>query len=168
MSGCITIYTDASVCPKSKTGGWACWVKFGKFETLQASGFFKEACDDSTDAELRAIANALTVVVRRLRPTDAILVVVTDSLQAQMRIQGKIKQPNKGNHRKEKFAAFQSVVDHILALIPDGCELRVNKVKAHARHDGARSYVNNLVDKAARKEMRRKRNQLTYGNENAQ
>lgn len=152
---CITIYTDASHCSKTGTGGWACWVKFGKFETIQLSGFFKEQTLDSTEAELKAIANALSVVIRRLQPKEKILVVVTDSAMAIAYIMNGVKKP-----RQRFFDGWQrrtAIAARINAMIPDRCELRVNKVKGHSKEDGARSYVNNVVDKAAYKKLQEAR-----------
>lgn len=152
---CITIYTDASLCPDTSAGGWACWVRFGKFETMQLSGFFKEETRDSTEAELKAIANAISVVIRRLQPKEKIIVVVTDSAMAIAYIKTGVKKP-----RHKHLAGWQrrtAIAERINHMIPKGCELRVNKVQGHSKTDGKRSYVNNVVDKAAYKKLQEAR-----------
>lgn len=153
---CITIYTDASVCNSSKAGGWACWVKYGRGNTFIASGSFKADVGDSTDAELRAIANSLSVVIGRLRPSNSVFVIVTDSKMSIGYITGAIKKPGKGTD-KEKFKTKHAIACKIREMVPSDCEIRMRKVKSHSDKDGARSYVNNLVDHVARQEMRKKR-----------
>jgi ribonuclease HI len=166
MSHCITVYTDASVCSKTKCGGWAAWIKAGPGNTLLANGAFKGEVVNSTDAELRAIANALVVVKKNFETTGAIIVFVTDSQGAIDAIDG-VKNgisKNRAKRRRKKGKpelAWEAVCKSIIANIPDGCEARFNKVKAHSRADGKRSYVNNLVDKACRAKMREHRKKIT-------
>lgn len=160
MPDCITIYTDASHCCKTKTGGWACWVKVSKYETFQSSGFFKTPVYDSTDAELRAIANALSCVIKTLDVKGKILVVVTDSSMAIDYIKLNVKRPRRGR-LKEGRRLRSSIATLINGMIPKDCQLKLNKVKAHSKSDGARSYVNDIVDKAARKTMREGRRKKT-------
>ena len=56
-----------------------------------------------------------------------------------------------------KNITIQLVFDYIKKIIPQDCQLRVNKVKAHTGERDARSYVNYLVDKAARIKMKEAR-----------
>ncbi len=153
----ITAYTDASHCPDTQYGGWACWVKYSKFETLQASGFFKEKTHDSTEAELKAIANALAVIAKRIRPENTIIVIVTDSEMARSYIAKSNRTPGKNSKYRAAWERKAALAKAVNDLIPSGCELRVNKVKAHSKSDGKRSYVNNLVDKAAYKKLQEAR-----------
>jgi len=155
MANVITIYTDASHCEKTQTGGWACWIKYSKFETINASGFFKDKCFDSTEAEMKAIANAISIVTKRLKPKDTIIVVVTDSAMGMAYIKTGVKKP--GKKYVENWAKKTAIADSIKRAVPSCCELRVNKVKAHSKEDGKRSYVNNLVDKAAYKKLQEAR-----------
>lgn len=150
MQHCITIYTDASVCPETQGGGWACWIKAAPGETHLASGIFKTPVKSSTEAELRAIANGLVVANKVFDTKDKTIVVVTDSQESIDFINGKIA----GGGKK---AVNPQIAQQIKELIPANSELRVNKVKAHSNKDGKRSFVNNLVDRAARAEMRKGR-----------
>lgn len=152
---CITIYTDASYCNETKTGGWACWIKYSPGETALFSGAFKRPVHCVNSAELQAIANALAIVYKSGISKKTVLVVVTDSQASQQQIA--FAQGTKKKVRKKPCNRLQAIAKHILKLVPNGCELRVNKVRAHCKSDGARSYVNNLVDKASRKAMKEKR-----------
>lgn len=158
---CITIYTDASVCGKTGTAAWACWLKWGRYESALFSGVLKQELTDSTTAEMQAIANALAIVKKRLAPTNAILVVTTDSQNAIMRIEGKTRKRTGKRRRPD----LETLTEHILKAVPEGCELRMKKVKAHnGKKDGARSYVNGQVDRACRTQMRKARKEKEASN----
>lgn len=162
-SGCITIYTDASMCVDSGASAWACWIKYGEGKKIEAGNAFKEGCLNSTHAELKAIANALTIVKIKLKPENCYLVVVTDSQQAIDFISGhnpwtRIKGSKEEKQRKQaNRQVVQACVKTVKSLIPKDCELRMKKVKAHSNRDGKRSYVNNTVDIIAKTHMRKKR-----------
>lgn len=150
MPYCITIYTDASHCQQTQKAGWACWIKFAPDGVIERSGAMKMTAPDSTAAEMMAIANALAIVKRRLAPADAVLLVNTDSMNAINRITGRTSK-----QAKKKCKHLQALADVINDLVPEGCELRMKHVKAHnGTKDGKRSYINNRVDKAARKALR--------------
>lgn len=159
MSNCITIYTDASVCSETKTGGWACWIKSSPGETALFSGAFKMPVAESGDAELRAIANALFAANKTFSPKDKIIVVVTDCAHAIKYIEyARTRSTHKpGFKRKGINEGHFRLAKMVLDEIPAGCELRVNKVKAHSSKDGKRSYVNSVVDKESRAAMRKAR-----------
>lgn len=159
VSRCITIYTDASFCAKTKIGGWACWIKAAPGETALRSGAFKMPVSSVDDAELRAIVNGITAAVKLFDTTQKIIVVVTDSQHAIGWI-NKVRNrttAEPGHKRKKLDANMFRLAKMVWEAVPVGCELRVNKVKAHSNADGARSYVNNVVDEACRDAMRRAR-----------
>jgi ribonuclease HI len=155
----VTVYTDASMCSKTGIGAWACWIKYGEGQTLDASGPFKSVVRDSTEAELKAIANAMKIVVRDVRPEKSIIVIVTDSEQAIHCVKG-IRHhctTRKSRARRKSLDAKHEIGEKIRALVPEGCSLRIKKVAAHYNDDGRRSYVNGIVDRMARNAMRAKR-----------
>lgn len=156
---CVTIYTDASVDPAKKTGGWACWIKYAPGETSLHSGAFREDVACPTEAELMAIANGLVSAKRLLAGRRELYVVVTDSAGAIDYIeQAKRRASPHPSHSQRKLKDRHFfIAKTILSLLPPGSELRVNKVKAHFKGDGARSYLNDKVDKAARAAMRKAR-----------
>lgn len=158
----LTIYTDASMCQDTKIGGWACWIKQGPTSWMKLARPFRLPVVDSTDAEMKAILNALVVANKNFTiEPGTIYVVVTDSAIAIQHIQPKGVKSKKGRkkhrRRRRKSERYAKLADLINDTIPDDCELRVRKVKAHSHKDGKRSYINNLVDRLARQAMREKR-----------
>ena len=159
MSRCVTIYTDASVNFEKTTGGWACWIKFGAGETALYSGALKSDVSCVNEAELMAIANGIVAAKKMVGDQVPIFVVVTDSAVAIEYIgQARKRTTSEPAFKQRKLKApLFDLAKTVLSLVPDGSDLRVNKVKAHCYTDGARSYVNNQVDKAARTAMRKAR-----------
>lgn len=143
----ITIYTDASICGTTDCAAWGAWVKHAEGESFTLSKVFKKKIKCTTSAELMAMANALFVVIKKLQPEKTKFVIVTDCEQAMNIING-VTSINK-NHNKIK--------QYIMGIIPPGCDIKVNKVKAHTGNDDCRSYINNVVDKLAKKAMREAR-----------
>lgn len=146
MSNCITIYTDASFCPRTKVAGWAAWVKCDNNQAFTYSGILKRATC-CTVAEMMAIANAIWMVIRKHYQKGKMLVVVTDSKTCKRCIENK----------KSINPSIQAAIDYLLNILPEDCQLKVNKVKAHSANDGKRSYVNSLVDGLAKAQMRQAR-----------
>lgn len=165
----ITVYTDASVCVKTKFAGWAAWIKYGSGpgESFLAAGGMKEPALESTDAELKAIANAVHTVIKRLAPQNAHIVVVTDSMAALLHINGEavLGKNSRGrtwsqlSSKYKTYHRYKALADSVRAILPEGCTLKANKVKAHCMKDGARSWVNNKVDLAAKAQMKLRRQQ---------
>lgn len=166
---CITIYTDASFYFKTKTGSWRAWIKNAPGETALHSGAFKEGgIQSSNEAELKAIANGLHMAKKTFSLQQKIIVVVTDSQIAIAYLNlvkngiPKRKGRNGGVSSKPWCQTNLDIAKKIWAMVPEGSELRINKVKAHnGNKDGARSYINNLVDRAAKTKIREMRQQTS-------
>lgn len=157
---CITIYTDASVCGETGCAGWGAWVKYGNGENIKLSGPLKDKLKCTTKAELMAIGNAIWIVNQRLKPSrNTMYVVVTDSQSAMNALTKKTPHliKNKNKKRKAPNPEIAELAKAVNKMIPLGCCLKVNKVKAHSKDDGKRSYVNDIVDKLAIAEMRKLR-----------
>lgn len=153
MPDFITIYTDASICPESKIGAWACWIKYENAKVLTASAPFNSLVENSTLAEMMAISNAVRYAMDRITPKEGtIFVVVTDS-------QGVIDtMAGKAHTGPGKFhCTMRDIAAATKRAVPLHCQLYVKKVKAHHNGDGKRSFVNRIVDVAARAAMRRAR-----------
>jgi ribonuclease HI len=144
---CITIYTDASMCPKTGAMGWAAWIKWSAEGRKEISGslILEKPC--STLAELTAIYIAVQHVSQTMNTERCHLVVVTDSLNSQQTLKG---QPSQYSEFRKK----------ILGCLQPHTSLAVNKVKAHSNKDGVRSWVNSRVDELAGIQMRQLREQL--------
>lgn len=153
--GCVTIYTDASVCSNTCIGGWAAWVKTAPGESALFNGAFRMPVKCTTDAEIRAIVNGLAAA-KKMMTTQKLIVVVTDSASAKNLIERvkDRKSPAAGFKQKAIDANMFKLARLVWLEIPEGCELRVNKVKAHSGKDGKRSYCNGKVDVASREAMR--------------
>lgn len=160
---CVTIYTDASLCHATKVGGWGCWIKYAPGDAISVHGAFKTTVGNSDEAELMAIANGLHVALKRVSPEQKTLfVVVTDSQHAINYIEHARKRDTwrPGNKRKKLHEKKFLLAKAVLAMLPEGHALKVNKVKAHSGKDGARSWCNRVVDKAAKSAMQQKRGAL--------
>lgn len=60
----VTVFSDASWCPRTKVGGWGAWAKSGRVQWgVQFSGAFRRQANDSNEAELMAAACALASVL---------------------------------------------------------------------------------------------------------
>lgn len=144
---CITIYTDASMCPKTGAMGWAAWIKWAVDGRKELSGHLLLEKPCSTLAELTAIYIAVQHVSQTMNTQHCHLVIVTDSLNSQQTLQGS----------RNQYSEFRK---KILSCLQPHTSLAVNKVKAHSNKDGRRSWVNNRVDELAKIEMKKLRVQL--------
>ena len=62
MAGIITINTDAGFYPREKFGSYAYWIK-GNGMFFRGSGGFRDKCKNPQEAELKAIINAVTILL---------------------------------------------------------------------------------------------------------
>jgi|APCry1669189034_1035192.scaffolds.fasta_scaffold54180_2 hypothetical protein len=58
----VTINTDAGFYPREKFGSYAYWIKGGRL-FLRGSGIFRDRCKNPQEAELKAIINAVTILL---------------------------------------------------------------------------------------------------------
>lgn len=153
MPHCITIFTDASFCPRTKAGGWAAWIKYEK-GTLRKGAPILGLAASPTHCELIAIRNSLHYVEQAFRITsDHLLVIQTDSLSAINMLEEKIK----------IFGAKErELVDSILKWKRDHfCNWSLRHVKGHMGTSTRRSAVNTWCDQEAGRHMKERRKQLT-------
>ncbi len=143
----VTINTDASYSKSrkyGKLGGFAFWIKCDYF-TYKGSGIIKSP-ENSSDAELKAIANALYMLKknRNIKRIDR-LFINTDSTYCIERIK-----------RKNK----DDVTDLIWEIINsyDGAKkVDCRHVKAHLHTKTPRHYINDWCDQMAKIEMKKQR-----------
>lgn len=148
----VTIYTDASFCPKTKTGGWACWIKHGEGQKIEYASHIPGECKSSLEAEMLGILGGIAVVRNHVEYVrgSTVLVVVTDCQDAIDFING-----TKTNYNKNKnFDLYKTLARLIHEQRPAKTHLNMKKVKAHSDNDGVRSWVNNRVDEEAKRVMR--------------
>lgn len=151
----VTVYTDASHCHRLGVAGWACWVKADGLQGYTRSGVLRGVKAQASIAELAAVANGLAAAEKAvgIRPDD-LIVIVTD---CQRVIHVLERKPGLILHRDER--EIRDWIEGRLAAL--GAARKVNKVKAHSRHDGVRSGVNGLVDGLAKAALRQARKRVT-------
>lgn len=144
----ITINTDASLCPDTKIGGYAFWIKSDKF-TIKESGSFNQVCENSTDAEIKCIINAIVRLTSNCRNInyDYILVINTDSLGAISWIK---------NKNKSLGITAEFYLDELKKKTR--CkDVSLRHVKGHSNKKDSRSWVNRWCDEMAGQEMKKQR-----------
>lgn len=144
----ITINTDASLCPNTNIGGYAFWIKSDKF-TIKEFGSFNQVCENSTDAELKCIINAIVRLTSNCKNInyDYILVINTDSLGAINWIKNK----------KNNLGATSSFYIEELKKKTRCKGVVLKHVKGHSSKNDSRSWVNRWCDEMAGNEMRKQR-----------
>lgn len=146
----ITINTDASFCPITKSGGWAFYIVCDSFK-IKKSGNFKALCTDSLDAELRCIGNAITELLSLKEfPKLSYLYCNTDCKNAIRII----------NTRETELGEIIKANWDSLASALGVNTKKFRHVKAHSSVNDARSFVNEWCDKEAKKFMRSQREQI--------
>lgn len=136
----ITINTDASFHPDFKRGGFAFHIVCDLF-VLKKSGMFQHVCTDSTDAEVKCIANALaTLLAQRELPKLDWIHINTDSKHGINWIQN-------GHNPAGAFA--KSLIQQLMKRT--SCKtLKLRHVKAHSGVRDARSLTNEWCDREAK------------------
>lgn len=167
----LTLFADASYCAKTKAGGWGAWFKTdGMKEGVLIGGTFKTAMTNSSEAELAALANALTRLCNdgRLVPV-AELMVQSDSMRALQLIAHKLPGVIRRKH-KDGLHVHDGVLTPSptevaalgrIGLIRGEAEmlLVVRHVKGHSPW-GGRSWVNRQCDEIAKRHMEMERKRL--------
>jgi ribonuclease HI len=150
MKGYITVFADASFCPKSKASGIAFWCRDDN-NILQHSQGIMWDVESNGEAELVALCSAIDFALRHLESEPGyILVAQSDCLEAIEKLDG-----DKGSNLNQ--VAFIAMA--LSELKRRGVILRTKHVKGHTGKEDARSYVNRWCDHNARKQMRHQRNQ---------
>ncbi|WAK44697.1 ribonuclease H [Alteromonas phage vB_AmeP_PT11-V19] len=135
----ITMFSDASHCPKTHANGYGGWAKFGaKPETMRCGGKLSKS-PNSTVAEYKGLVATLKKLEKQkdIVFKDKILIIQCDNQPALKTIErnysGYFLRDLKLRHVKYKW------------------------VKAHNGYGDSRSAVNEWCDKEAKKHMRRMR-----------
>lgn len=138
----ITITTDASHSHQHKVGGYAFRIVSNE-RRINHSGVFKNPLDNSMQAELMCIANALHAAVKSNIKAD-LLVINTDCT-------GGIKQI------KDNKTELANTINNLLAKLKETAGYQkhfIKHVKAHTNSKKSRNQANNWCDKESKKKMR--------------
>jgi hypothetical protein len=142
----LTINTDAGFLPIDKVGAWAFWAVTDGM-VLKGSGVFKEHCKNPTDAEIKAMCNAVFCVLSQSFDFSKIQLIVfnRDNINATSGANGSPSQ--------RKLTALikklkQKCNDKIYPKV------HFRHVKAHLHTDTPRHYVNDWCDKECKARLR--------------
>jgi ribonuclease HI len=168
----VTLFSDASMCPERKIGGWAAWLKSDR-GSLRGGARFKVRVGDSSMAEAMAVMNGLTVgasegIIRRKdtvlvqTDNDAVMGILEGTVRRSLSLEFKRR---RGRSRdqvvKDVGARNQEIVivaDAFSAFIQENSVVvRWRHVKGHRGKQDRRSAVNTFCDRTARDHMREAR-----------
>lgn len=149
--GTVTINTDAGFYPIDKIGSYAYWIK-GDGLFLSGSGVFKGKCDNSTEAEIKSIINAIHILDASGFTNIKKLIINRDNIHArssqkgnelQRKLSIKISQLRKKCNYKGRYPFFE-----------------FRHVKAHSHTKEPRNWVNDWCDKRCKEELKKYKNQI--------
>lgn len=159
----ITIFADASFCPKTRAAGWGAWAKR---DGWQAGRFFggplRREITNSTQAEVCAMASALWRLNQDALIADAhTFVIQCDNVAALAAIR---RLPNSGWTRSDdrrdadlavrrgELAPIEQEAVEAIETIAQGRPIWLRHVKGHVSGTG-RNWVNRQCDAEARRHM---------------
>lgn len=145
----ITIITDASHCPDTLAGGWACWIVCDG-QRYKHSARLKNQYVTAWHAEAAAIINSCVYLNKQALRFDNIykLLIQSDCLSALTHFEKAVKNDKGCKLPKDLLKKWQS----FYKSLP---QLEFRHVEGHQCNSrGARYYVNNWVDREAKKHMR--------------
>lgn len=138
----VTITTDASFFHDHKMGGYACWIK-SDVGLIKLSAAFKVMVETSTDAEFKAIINALHLIkLHGWKPTE--IYINTDSKNVINTIEGTGKKLP--DYAIRNLHVYKSIVKEL-----NDPKMLPRHVKAHLHTRTPRHYCNSWCDAEARK-----------------
>ena len=171
----VTIFSDASICPETRAGGWAGWIKSDR-GVLQVEGQLRAQLLDTTIAEAMAALNCICIAISRdMIQEGDVIVLATDNNNVMSVLEGTTRRKfrkkdairRKWSMRKQRRYVDQSnahiekVADMFERKITQkGFELRWNHVKGHRGKIDKRAAVNHGCDHRAKTEMRNARRKL--------
>lgn len=160
----VTLFADASISREKRSGGYGFWAKGDGRDALSGGGPISEF-EQSTTAELEALANALTRVsdAGYFRPDDRLVMLQSDSIaclailrKARRSIQcarhseglavGARKKPIRARDKPATTQILKILDQHSLTAV-------VRHIKGHSE-GGGRNWVNQLCDRIANNNRR--------------
>lgn len=170
----VTIFSDASLCPQTRAGGWAGWIKSDR-GVLSVDGEFRYQLTDTTIAEAMAALNAICYAISKnhIEKGD-ILVLATDNNNVMRVLEGQARRKFRRRSAKKQNRTMKEHRLHIdennrhiatiskiykSRIVEAGIDLRWNHVKGHTGRPDKRSAVNHGCDRRAKQAMRKARKQ---------
>jgi ribonuclease HI len=167
----VTIFADASHDRTACVAGWGAWIKADGRNSITCGAAMKGAIASAIEAELCALANALTVArLRGVLAMGSVVMMQSDCAVALGIIRGKIDgvedRPVPGGITitpvrrmkltKVHLAAVEVIRENIAAL---SISIITRHVRGHQIGSG-RQWVNSEVDRIARQAMRHRRREV--------
>lgn len=162
----VTIFADASFDYKTRSGGWAAWVKAGNQQGQYGHGVLKVDAEGAMQAEMAALANGLHMARAAGTVVQGSPVLLQSDCMLALQLILSLA-PGAGNSAasggldvtklKEIKAGRRQIapLQSILAMQAEmDLKLWVRHVKGHSGGDDARSFVNSECDRLARAAMR--------------
>lgn len=159
----MTVFADASHCPRSKGAGWGAWARRDGWDMgLTFGGPIKATMNNSAEAECAALANAIVRLSNQGHLTGVTWVMLqSDCLRVlQLLVQedsrfaisdhkdGAAIEPQPLNPKPMEAKAIGIIID-LLKAVP---KVYVRHVRGHTP-GGGRAWVNEQCDRIARQHM---------------
>lgn len=144
----VTINTDASFYPLQKIGGYAIWIASNKGRVKHAAGF-KQTLHSPHDAEFKVIINALHLL-KKQRWEITEIYINTDSQTVIETIEAKGTFKKLPQYGKDNYQTYLSIIKELGVN-----HVSLRHVKAHQHTNTARHWVNEWLDKEAKKAARK-------------
>jgi len=164
----VTIFADASHDHRARVAGWGAWIKADGRNSITCGAAMKGTVASATEAELCALANALTVArLRGVLSAGCVVMMQSDCLVALAILRSKIPdiedRPAAGGLAVDPIRRMKLTKVHLAAVdvvreIVTALDISivVRHVRGH-QPGGGRQWVNAAVDQIARQAMRHRR-----------
>lgn len=140
----VTINTDASFYPDQKIGGYAIWIASNKGRIKYAAGF-KDTLHSPHDAEFKAIINALYLLKKQKWEITEIYI-NTDSQTVIDTVENKGTFKRLPQYGKDNYDSYTKIINELGVK-----HVSFRHVKGHLHTKNARHWVNDWLDKEAKK-----------------
>lgn len=144
----LTINTDASYHAHIKRGSYAFWAICNDFKICKY-GVFKEQIMDPTEAEIKAIINAVYVCLRQQSTQITRLIINTDCLFAKLGWEG---WTGLGDKAKAKWRPLIKLLRRLCNEYKPNfsSKVEIRHVKAHDNTETDRNWCNDWCDQKAK------------------
>lgn len=168
----LTLFADASFCPKTGAAGWGSWaIKDGWPKGLFHGGAIRRTIKSSNEAELCGLASALWAHDKAGNLDDVTsFVLQCDNTVALGAIVARIPtallvHKNRAtnayiNHKRTNYQPIEIEAVEAMAKIIGVRQVWVKHVKGHSGTGDGRSWVNTQCDDAAKRHMRARRQEI--------
>lgn len=157
----ITIATDISSDPHSKTTTWACYIRYSG-GLIKQSGEFKTYYKNTALAETHALINALTIAYKNIPEWSKSKIVIYNEIEY-------VLDPVKtkaGNIKKRDIERSEAILNIAMPILGKASNWERRKIKAHFTHwrtsdNPAKYAINRWCDEESRRlvrEIRRLKN----------